>query len=62
MKDAYSFHIDGAEFDEYYRGMQEVYMNIFKKLGLEEVIYMAVADGGDFTEKYSHEFQVAISI
>jgi prolyl-tRNA synthetase len=45
MKDAYSFHIDGAEFDEYYKGMQEVYMNIFKKLGLEEVIYMAVADG-----------------
>jgi prolyl-tRNA synthetase len=45
MKDAYSFHIDGAEFDEYYKGMQEVYMNIFKKLGLEEVTYMAVADG-----------------
>lgn len=62
MKDAYSFHIDGKEFDEYYVGMQEVYMNIFKRLGLEEVTYMAVADGGDFTEKYSHEFQVAISI
>ncbi len=62
MKDAYSFHIDGTEFDEYYAGMQEVYMNIFKRLGLEEVTYMAVADGGDFTEKYSHEFQVAISI
>jgi prolyl-tRNA synthetase len=42
--------------------MQEVYMNIFKRLGLEKVTYMAVADWGDFTEKYSHEFQVAISI
>jgi prolyl-tRNA synthetase len=45
MKDAYSFHIGGTEFDEYYKGMQEVYMNIFKKLGLADVIYMAVADG-----------------
>ena len=62
MKDAYSFHIDGAEFDEYYAGMQKVYMNIFKKLGLESVTYMALADWGDFTEKYSHEFQVEISI
>ena len=34
MKDAYSFHIDGEEFDSYYNGMQEVYMNIFKRLGL----------------------------
>jgi len=34
MKDAYSFHIDGVEFDEYYAGMQDVYMNIFKKLEL----------------------------
>lgn len=62
MKDAYSFHIDGAEFDEYYAGMQKVYMNIFKKLGLVDVTYMALADWGDFTEKYSHEFQVEISI
>jgi prolyl-tRNA synthetase len=44
MKDAYSFHIDGEEFDKYYAGMQKVYMNIFKRLGLEEVTYMAVAD------------------
>ena len=62
MKDAYSFHIDWAEFDEYYAGMQKVYMNIFKKLGLADVTYMALADWGDFTEKYSHEFQVEISI
>lgn len=62
MKDAYSFHIDEKEFDQYYAGMQEVYMNIFKRLGLWEITYMAIADGGDFTEKYSHEFQVLISI
>lgn len=62
MKDAYSFHIYGEEFDEYYAGMQKVYMNIFKRLGLEEVTYMAVADGGDFTEKFSHEFQVVVPI
>jgi hypothetical protein len=42
--------------------MQKVYMNIFKKLGLADVTYMTLADGGDFTEKYSHEFQVEISI
>jgi prolyl-tRNA synthetase len=34
MKDAYSFHINGEEFDKYYAGMQEVYMNVFKRLGL----------------------------
>lgn len=62
MKDAYSFHIDEIEFDKYYTGMQEVYMNIFKKLDLADVTYMAVADGGDFTEKHSHEFQVLTSI
>jgi len=32
MKDAYSFHIDQKEFDEYYEGMKKVYMKIFTRL------------------------------
>lgn len=62
MKDAYSFHIDGEEFDKYYEWMQEVYMNVFKRLGLWDSTYITIADGGDFTERYSHEFQVVTPI
>ena len=62
MKDAYSFHIDNAEFEEYYTGMQKVYMNIFARLGLKDSTVMCVADGWDFTDKFSHEFQVITPI
>lgn len=62
MKDAYSFHIDADEFDQYYQGMQKVYMSIFARLGLQDSTVMCVADGGDFTERFSHEFQVVTPI
>ncbi|MFK7779937.1 MAG: His/Gly/Thr/Pro-type tRNA ligase C-terminal domain-containing protein [Candidatus Gracilibacteria bacterium] len=62
MKDAYSFHIDGGKFDEYYEGMKDVYMKIFDRLGLLSDTYITLADGGDFTDKYSHEFQVVLPI
>lgn len=62
MKDAYSFHIDENEFDDYYKGMQDVYMNIFKRLGLGDSTYITIADGGDFTKRNSHEFQVVTPI
>lgn len=58
MKDAYSFHADDADFLEYYEEMKRVYMRIYERLGLgggQTVI--ALASGGDFTDKYSHEFQ-----
>ncbi|MCP4523760.1 MAG: hypothetical protein GY828_06115 [Candidatus Gracilibacteria bacterium] len=62
MKDAYSFHIDNDEFEEYYEGMKGVYMKIFDRLGIGKDTHITLADGGAFTDKYSHEFQTVLSI
>jgi len=62
MKDAYSFHSSDEEFKEYYEGMKKVYLKIFERLGLASDTYIAQADGGTFTDKYSHEFQVKLAI
>ncbi|MDQ7008944.1 MAG: aminoacyl--tRNA ligase-related protein [Candidatus Gracilibacteria bacterium] len=62
MKDAYSFHSSDEDFEKYYEGMKEVYLSIFKKLGLGDDTVIALADGGTFTTKFSHEFQVKIDI
>ncbi len=56
MKDAYSFHIDQASFDETYRAMFDCYCRILERTGLE---YRAVeADSGAIGGAVSHEFQV----
>jgi prolyl-tRNA synthetase len=62
MKDAYSFHIDDVEFSEYYEGIKKVYLKIFERLELLSDTYVTLADGGVFTDKYSHEFQVVLPI
>lgn len=62
MKDAYSFHTDDVEFIQYYEGMKQMYMNVFTRLGLGDDTYITLADGGTFTDKYSHEFQTRLSI
>ncbi|MDD5769616.1 MAG: proline--tRNA ligase [Candidatus Gracilibacteria bacterium] len=62
MKDAYSFHADNEEFERYYEGMKQVYLNVFARLGLAKDTFIAKADGGTFTDKYSHEFQVKLPI
>ncbi|HUT21912.1 MAG TPA: aminoacyl--tRNA ligase-related protein [Candidatus Bipolaricaulota bacterium] len=56
MKDLYGFHRDMDDFDEFYARVKESYLSIFKRCGLDSII--TEASGGDFTEKYSHEFQV----
>ncbi|OGH76947.1 MAG: hypothetical protein A2469_02410 [Candidatus Magasanikbacteria bacterium RIFOXYC2_FULL_40_16] len=56
MKDLYSFHKDEEDFSDFYEKSKQAYLNIFEKCGLNAVI--AEADGGVFTDKYSHEFQV----
>lgn len=56
MKDAYSFHIDQASFNETYRAMFDCYCRILERTGLE---YRAVeADSGAIGGAVSHEFQV----
>ncbi|MDD2871191.1 MAG: proline--tRNA ligase [Candidatus Gracilibacteria bacterium] len=62
MKDAYSFHLTNEGFEEYYEGMKKIYMSIFERLGLGKDTYITVADGGVFTDKYSHEFQTVLPI
>jgi prolyl-tRNA synthetase len=56
MKDAYSFHIDGASLEQTYRQMYDAYARIFTRLGLA---FRAVeADSGAIGGRTSHEFHV----
>ncbi|HUO44980.1 MAG TPA: proline--tRNA ligase [Burkholderiales bacterium] len=56
MKDAYSFHADGASLEHTYREMHDCYTRIFTRLGLR---FRAVAaDTGAIGGTGSHEFHV----
>lgn len=55
MKDLYSFHLDEADFNNYYEKAKRAYFKIFERLGLKA--HLTFASGGTFS-KYSHEFQV----
>jgi prolyl-tRNA synthetase len=57
MKDAYSFHRSAEDLQRYYDLMKDVYMTIFRRLGLGDDTVMTLASGGDFTPDFSHEFQ-----
>ncbi len=56
MKDAYSFNISQEDFKDEYMKMQDVYKNIFKRVGLD--IKMVSADNGYIGGDYCHEFIV----
>lgn len=56
MKDLYSFSLDEKKHLEFYEKVKNSYLNIFKKLELEDRTYITFASGGVFS-KYSHEFQ-----
>lgn len=56
MKDAYSFHLDQADFERFYEVMKKAYLEIFSALGLEAKV--TEASGGNFAEKISYEFMV----
>ncbi len=60
MKDLYSFHASEDDLKQYYEKAKEVYMNIFREIGLGEDTYVTVAGGGDFTKEFSHEFQTLV--
>lgn len=62
MKDAYSFHKDIADFDEFYEKVKEVYMSVFTRLGLGKDTVIADADGGAISDKNSHEFQTFLEV
>ena len=56
MKDAYSFHADQKEFEEYYEKAIVAYRNIFKRMGLE--IHLVSAHSGSIGGKKSNEFML----
>ncbi len=60
MKDAYSFHVDEADFANEYKKMGEVYTNIFNRLGLDTVVIES--DNGYIGGDYCHEYVVESEI
>lgn len=60
MKDAYSFHPDFLDLDNYYPKIKQAYENIFKRCGLE--ILSVEADTGPIGGTMSHEFIVKSEI
>ncbi len=62
MKDAYSFHATDDDFVEFYEKMKQAYMRVFTRLWLWNDTFIAEADWGTFTDKFSHEFQVRLDI
>ena len=60
MKDLYSFHASQEDLEDYYEKAREAYYKVFKRCGLDAIY--TVAAGGVFTEKFTHEFQVAAEV
>ena len=56
MKDAYSFHADEKEFNEYFQKVVEAYCKIFKRCGVE--VRLVEAHSGSIGGKKSNEFMV----
>lgn len=57
MKDMYSFNKSEEEFKDFYEKCATAYVKIFEKLGLGEITYRTLADGGSFTKDFTDEFQ-----
>ena len=56
MKDAYSFHADEADFNQYYQKVTEAYQKVFKKVGIST--RMVEAHSGSIGGKKSNEFML----
>lgn len=57
MKDAYSFHRDWDDLNEFYNKMLLAYEKIYKLIGLDNIVSV-LAPTGDMGGKISHEFQM----
>ena len=62
MKDAYSFHADIKDFEEFYKWVIKAYNKIFERLGIAKDTVMADADWWAISDKNSHEFQTFLDI
>ena len=56
MKDAYSFHADEADLENYYEQMHQVYLRVFRRLGIEVV--SVESDPGIIGGTEAHEFML----
>lgn len=57
MKDAYSFHTNLEDLEEYYKLQHQAYNNIFKRIGLKNFISVK-SDTGMMGGKMAHEFML----
>ena len=55
MKDAYSFHLSQECLDEYYQKAHQAYVNIFRRVGMKNVLSIE-SNSGMMGGKVSHEF------
>lgn len=61
MKDAYSFHINQNDLEDYYERCYHAYERVFNRVGIPEVISVA-SDSGMMGGKISHEFMLLTPI
>lgn len=61
MKDAYSFHTSQEDLEKYYQRVYEAYFNIYKRIGLKNVIAVS-GDSGMMGGKISHEYMLLTDI
>lgn len=57
MKDAYSFHTSEADLDAYYDRVAKAYHNIYRRIGIPEVVAIQ-SDTGMMGGKIAHEYQL----
>lgn len=62
MKDMYSFARNQKEHEVLYEQAAAAYVKVFERLGLGEITYRTVADGGIFTSRFSDEYQTISSV
>jgi prolyl-tRNA synthetase len=56
MKDLYSFHTTQEDLNAYYAKMMEAYLRVYTRCGTSAKV--VEASGGDFSDKFSHEFHI----
>lgn len=62
MKDMYSFSRTQKEHDEIYEKIAAAYVRVYDRLGIGSITYRTYADGGYFTPRFSHEYQMLSEI
>lgn len=62
MKDMYSFARTQEEHEKIYEEVAAAYNRVYERLGIGDITYRTYADGGIFTPRFSHEFQMLSDI